>query len=96
MEVLSQFGPWPTVIAVTNAAALLILAIGRVVRYFLDYGLTRRALKKKKPRKALRAVAEVFEAQERKRQPSRRKKKKSGRGVRHDQRPALPSGSSAS
>lgn len=76
MQVLSQLGSWPAIVGVANAAALLILAISGVVRHFLNYGLTRRALKKKKPWKALRALAKVFEADQGKRRGDQKREDK--------------------
>jgi hypothetical protein len=42
VELLAQLGPWPAVVAILNAVALLILAINRVIREFLTYRLARR------------------------------------------------------
>ena len=73
MEVLSQFGPWPAVAAVLYALAAFIWAIDRLTRDVLTFRLVRRALKKKKARKALSDLAKVIEAQQGKRRRRRMK-----------------------
>ena len=96
VEVLSQFGPWPAVVGILFASAVLIGAIGRLTEIVLTYRLGRRALKGKKSRKALRDLAKVIEAQrgEHRRRKKKKKNKKS-KALSGDQPPVLPSGASS-
>jgi hypothetical protein len=95
VELLAQLGPWPAVVAILNAVALLILAINRVIREFLTYRLARRALKTKKPRKALCALAKVIEAQRGKRRGDRQRKDDPPKSFPPGHPPTPPSGSSS-
>jgi hypothetical protein len=95
VEVLSQFGPWPAIAAVVNGVVLLSVVIRGFTRDVMTYRLARRALKKKKTRKALRDLAKVIEAQHGKRRGDRQRKDERSKSLLPGHPPVPPSGSSS-
>jgi hypothetical protein len=96
VEVLSQLEGVPAIAVLLYAIAVLIFAIGYVTQKVLDYRLARKALKKKKNRKALGDLAKVIEAQRGKRRQWPEKKNESSEGSPRDHPPMISSTSSTS
>jgi hypothetical protein len=93
LSVLSQLATLPAVTALLLAVAVVIKAIGGVIREVLNFRLVRRALKGKRHKAPLHDLAEVFAAQRSKRLPWPGQKKDAPLLQPHDQALTLPSGS---
>jgi hypothetical protein len=96
LSVLSQFGTLPAITALLLALAVLVGAVGRVIRDVLTFRLVRRALKRKKARKALGDLAKVIAAQRGKRRRWPEKENASSERSPRDHPPMISSTSSTS